>query len=261
MDTVTFRVVILGSAPDARWPRSDALFSAKSSLSYYPEAVDDTLSVNSFGYLDDQMSLLDHGPLLSRLQSTGLDSMTVGVRVEDEAGRVTAEARSRLAASRVAVGEVLSLNRVQRRQVWERPSGLREPIFRGLGQYGLAGHLYVASRLRRHAWKHLRARLRSAPTRMTRRHAIFRPSSGVVALCLAMDRFGPRAEYVIAGVSLVWPRRYPDLSRPVEDMENAPVPIHINADVQVLARLVKDWNITTTSPVLSEGSRLPLLRL
>lgn len=254
------RVVVLGSAPDARWPRSDALVAAKLSLLYYPEAVDDTQIVSSLGYAGDQRAVLQNEELLRRLRPGQLRSVTVGVREADEAAPMIAEFRALLTVGGCAQTEVLVMDRKARRESWEAVSGLREPILRGLETYGASGVRYALHRAVRTAYKRARGHLFRATPHLIRRHAIFRPSTGVVALCRAMNHFGPSAEYVLAGVSLAWPRRYPDPERDAfrggEDI--APVPVHINADTQILRRLAADWNLTTTSADLSETIRAPL---
>jgi hypothetical protein len=260
---VRTRVVILGSAPDARWPKNDVVYAAKMSLGYYPEAIDSTTSVHTVGYAGDQRALLDDPVLLRRLKRSGLDSMTVGVRVEEDADDVRAEFTALFTATAVAVRQFDTMSRVQRRVAWEKPSGMREPILRGIPSYGAAGVRYAGARMFRYSYKRLSARLTSDSPRLIRRHAIFRPSTGVVTLGRAMTRFGPEAEYVLAGVSLAWPRRYSDADRDAyrggEDF--APIPVHINADRQVLKRLlVKGWDLKATNRELSELVSVPLLQ-
>lgn len=253
------RVVVLGSAPDARWPQSDVLVAAKRSLLYYPEAMSDTSRVETLGYPEDQRSVLEGDGVRRNMTPGRLGSVTVGIRVPEESGPIIEEFRALLGACGSPMTEVLTMDRTDRREAWERASGLREPILEGIGSYGAGGVLYAMRRATHGTYKRLRAQLLGGAPRLIRRHGIFRPSTGVVALCRAMQRFGPSAEYVLAGVSLTWPRRYPDPGRDAfrggEDF--APVPVHINADRQVLRRLAMQWNLATTSSELADALRVP----
>lgn len=252
-------VVVLGSAPDARWPRNDFLISANRSLLYYPEAVRDTSRVNSFGFPNDQRALFESEDLLRRLRSGWLESVTVGTRAEEEVGPITEEFTSLLRSNGFPSTEVLVVDRAERRETWERASGLREPILHGLGSYGVSGVRHAVVSSLTYAYKRSRARRASAPQHLVRRRAIFRPSTGVIALCRAMNRFGSSAEYVLAGVSLAWPRYYPDPERDAfrGPEDRAPVPIHINADTQVLRRLATKWNLRTTNAELADVLCIP----
>lgn len=251
------RVVVLGSAPDARWPRSDVLVAAKRSLHFYPEAMRETSRVETLGYPEDQRSVLESDGVQRNMRNERLGSVTVGIRVPEESGPIIEEFRALLGACGSPMTEVSTMDRTDRREAWERASGLREPILAGIGSYGAGGVLYAMRRAANGTYKRSRARLLGEPSRLIRRHAIFRPSTGVVALCRAMVQFGPSAEYVLAGLTVTWPRRYPERDAFQGGRGSAPVPIHINADRQVLQKLATRWNLATTSPELSDALPVP----
>lgn len=247
-------VVVLGSKPGATWPLSHHLYLANRALTDYPQATEATITLHLVGVWK---SVFD--ALRSYAASSGkkqpIESLTVWnngslsrtVLKSLEAADATAFCRSQLSEAKIAVNYIQAMNPVERRAMWEDLTGLREPIADGISSVGFQALWEQRAPIQ----KYLRRRLVALPRgRSSRPHApgIFRPSTGVMALCLAIRNHGDAAKYVIAGIGLS--RRSEYLPPRKSSPSDPGLPRHTYADKKILSVLSQQFSLTTTEPEL-----------
>jgi hypothetical protein len=77
-------------------------------------------------------------------------------------------------------------------------------------------------------------------------NSIFRPSTGIISLLMAIDENGVDCEYILAGIGLKNRDDYLHTKR----SSSASFPIHVFADRKILQALSSRYRITSTEPEL-----------
>ncbi len=260
------RAVILGSKPGARWPESEHLYAANATIRYYPHAVKSTASLHLVGVWSVLIETLRDPRVKAALRGRPIEELIVWntsglarhFRVPGK-GMDTADALAfcsqELAEERVSYGTLTVYTPSERREIWERASGVREPVLTGLSSFGLSGMLQAVPHLNKYLRKYLRDWPRQAVRGNLRPRpqapSPFRPSTGVLSLCMAIDRLGPSVKYTMAGVGLLNRGRYPtgDDRQTARDAGGR-LPSHVNADKVVLGALSQKYDLTTTEEEL-----------
>ena len=82
---------------------------------------------------------------------------------------------------------------------------------------------------------------------------VFRPSTGIISLLMAIDEHGADCEYVVAGIGMKNRSIYIHTERSTaQGASVATLPQHVFADRKILMALSSRYRITTTEPELME---------
>lgn len=269
------RVAILGSRPEPDLPFSDQLFVANAAGRFNPDLFSRTSAVHLVGRWPSIREMLDEPEASARLRSAGVRSITLWnpkAGSKAQAWNRQLSGREREIRRRIGLSGSLAVMSVdQRRALWESQSGLCEPVTGPMLQ-DLRRTPHAVSLRVQHSARVARAHLEAA----MRQHAFvrpitrpeLRPSTGVMALSVAISRFGATAEYCLAGIGLAkrGVYRFAGIEALVQGDPAANPPSrwivapHINADRLVLQRLGVRYRISTTEPELANLCGLELDR-
>lgn len=235
-------VVVLGSKPNADIPLGDAVYCANAAIGYYAEAVSRFTQV---------VSVLSPDSIHPKERREGAPNREMNVRqwemiiasrpdkmILTRSGyfeflkEVLTEAGFRLPVEAVAAHE--------RRALVGRLSGCYDPI--------VSGEFFRLSMRRkiRYAGSLTSTFLKRLFDRRKDCGSVFRPSTGILALVFAIADHGRDADYVICGIGAQKRDEYLD-GRHIHGRD---LPQHVFADVKVLRKLARRYNLFTTEPEL-----------
>jgi len=249
MSSKKTRVVILGAKPNADIPEGDAVWCANSAIVFYSDQIHHFQEVVSVqnpdmlhpknrreGESDREMNEQLYRKLLvsrsNRMILTRTSSLELVKRELDAAG---------------FSAPVSGISIYERRMLVGRISGCYDPIvtsdffrlpYKVKVRY--AGSLGSTFLKRLFDWKKDCG-------------SAFRPSTGVLALVMAIAEYGTGAEYVICGIGVSKRLEYVSGTKTKGRMLQP----HVYADVKVLRQLRRRYSLFTTEPELA--SIIPLL--
>ena len=250
MSSKKTRVVILGSKPGADIPEGDAIWCANGAIGFYAGEVSRFSRVVSVlnpdvihpktrrqGVLDRERNEQQYRMILASKPDKMMLTRTSGLDLR----------KSELEAAGFSA-PVSGISIYERRMLVGRISGCYDPIVtRDFFDLPFKTKIRYAGSLASTFLKRLLDRKKDCGS-------AFRPSTGVLALVLAIDEYGPDAEYVMAGIGLRKRAEYLNGKRRVRRA----LPAHVYADSHVLGKLVRRYSLYTTEPELFQ--LLPSLR-
>jgi hypothetical protein len=235
-------VVVLGSKPGADIPQGDAVYCANAAIGYYADAVSRFPSV---------VSVLSPDLIHPKERQEGKSDRERCVRQWE---MIAASRPDKMILTRTGNLEMLkkvldeagfsspveAVSAYERREIVGRVSGCYDPIvtsdfFR----------LPVNKKIR-YAGSLTTTFLKRLVDRRKDCGAVFRPSTGILALVLAISEHGRDADYVICGIGVQ--KRNDYLGG--EHIHNQPLLRHVYADIKVLRELARRYNLYTTEPEL-----------
>jgi len=235
------RIVVIGSKPNAVIPDGDAVYCANASIAYYlhelsgfkyivnittPFAIRDHIkktSDDAYCYRESLKKMSESRSLrLIILRSTNPEHMINALR---ETGLDV---------------PISIINDQDRRKLVTRVSGCDDPIL-------TADFFRLPSKLKlSYAGSAISIILKRIFARSKTCNAIFRPSTGIIALLYAIAENGYDCEYVLAGIGLKNRNEYITDIR----LSKHPIPHHVYADQKVLRSVAAKYKITTTETEL-----------
>lgn len=252
------KIVVLGSKPGAKWPSCDHIYMANRALSDYPAAVESATHkhlVGSWIALHPALKEYFAHPECSR---QALDSVTVwntrgaAISLARHAHRecdTEGAVRQLLQDDGIRVRIVRVFSSIERRHVWEDLTGLKEPITEQAFLFDPRQTVFALSGFFTWCLRRSGAVVR-ASTERVEAPGVFRPSTGVMALCLAIREHGPNADYVVAGIGLKNRNDYTQARDRHSEWTRRVLPSHANADRQILAALASNFKVSSTEPEL-----------
>jgi hypothetical protein len=249
------RVIVLGSKPGAAFLPGDAVYAANAALGFYTSDVKHyPTTVNVVSALVLSKSFADAAGIYGRKWRAVADatpSRMVLFAAPDTPGCTAAVCEALTAGGYAAPIEICSVR--DRIELVTSVTSLRYPIVTAavLGQ-PLATLLDDARRLARFA---VRRRHQPDASRDCETDAPgkFRPSTGILALLVAIRDHGPNAEYVLAGIGLAGRNLHQAAGGIVAGKDRSRgriLPPHICADIAVLKALRGRYRLRTTEPEL-----------
>lgn len=250
MGAITTRVVILGAKPGAVIPEGDSIWCANSALVSYAD------QVNRF---PEAVSVLNPDLLHPKERREGVADREMN---EQFYRKILASKPDRMILTRASSLELVKgeldaagfrapvsgVSIYERRMLVGRVSGCYDPIvtsdfFRMPYKIKVryAGSLASTFLKRLLDWKKDCG-------------SAFRPSTGVLALVMAIDEYGPDVEYVIAGVGAHKRLEYLTGTK----TKGRLLQPHVYADIKVLRKLARRYLLFTTEPELFQ--LIPSLR-
>jgi len=244
------RVVILGSKPGADIPEGDAIWCANGAIGYYREQVSRFPEVVSVLNPD----LIHPKDRREGVPDREMNEQAYRMILASHPDRVMLTRTSSLELARKLLREggvpapVSGISIYERRMLVGRISGCYDPIVTG-DFFGFPFKTKI-----RYAGSLMSTFLKRLLDRKKDCGSAFRPSTGVLALVMAIDEYGADAEYVICGVGLQ--KRVEYLNG--RSVAGRALPAHVYADTKVLGKLVRRYSLFTTEPELT--SLIPPLR-
>lgn len=237
------RVVILGSKPDADIPDGDILYCANGSIGFYADQVRRFPKVISVlnpdllhpkgrqeGVLDREANEQQYRMILEsrpdRMILTRTSSLDMAKRELSKGGFSAPVSALSIYERRMLVGQI---------------SGCYDPIVTS-DFFALPSKMKI-----RYAGSLASTFLKRLLDRKKDCGSAFRPSTGILALVLAIDENGEDAEYIICGIGL---RKRAEYLNGTTFRKRA-LPAHLFADVKVLSQLVRRYSLFTTEPELT----------
>ena len=267
------RVVVLGSRPDPQVPSCDHLVAANAAGKYSPDSLLKATSVHLVGLWRGIRDTVEDRTAGERLRAADLRSVVLWNPKAGQRARSweqSLDERERLLREGCGFDRPITVMTAdERRRLWESQTGLREPVVRpALRDPRALAHaaLLLAQHRVRVVAAHARATRSRRPVVAPIVPEEFRPSTGVMALSVAIDRFGPSADYCIAGVGLTGRSTYRvagsdrlirgnPAARPSSRWV---VPPHTWVDRLLLNRLGSRYSVGTTEPDLAAACGLPM---
>lgn len=239
-------VVVLGSKPDAVVANCDIAFCANAAASHHPDiyakssVVVNVVSAVVLGKAirggeKDEASL--HAKKAERIVNSPCLELNLF-------SNRTHEYVYDWLISQGYAYPITKFSTAERAALTRRISGHSEPVlFPDLRRHPLASLLLLV----RSFWTRYMPAHFGTPGTHT---AYFRPSTGLVALMLAIERYGGDARYYICGIGVSGRDHYID-----GDKARGKVPItaHVNVDVRLLRCLASKYELYTTDPELSRA--------
>ena len=254
------RIVILGSKPDARFVSADEVWCANAAIGFYGDDVRRyPIAVNVASAIVLRKNLLDatsHGGIYAKKWEAVVaarPSRLVLLAAPADPGCAVAVQEALRTGGYAAPIEVCTVRR--RIRLVSDVAGIRYPVVtRAFFRQPLAVQVRDVDRLLRFLWKSRSgAGDEDAPGK-------FRPSTGILALLLAIRQHGSDAEYVVAGIGVEerWAQQANGtvLVGKTATRHGGLTP-HVHADVAVLRALACRYAIHTTEPELAH--LVPLL--
>jgi len=244
------KVVILGAKPGAVIPEGDSIWCANSALVSYAE------QVNRF---PEVVSVLNPDLIHPKDRREGAPDREMNEQIYR---RVLASHPDRMILTRASSLDLLKaeldtagfsapVNGVsiyERRMLVGKISGCYDPIVTA-DFFSLPYKTKI-----RYAGSLASTFLKRLLDRKKDCGSAFRPSTGVLALVMAIDEYGPDAEYIIAGVGAKKRLEYLTGTK----TKGRLLQPHVYADIKVLRKLARRYSLFTTEPELT--SLIPMLR-
>jgi hypothetical protein len=236
-------VIALGSKPGADIPHGDAVYCANAAIGYYADAVSRFPSV---------VSVLSPDLIHPKERGEGVPNRETNVRQWE---MIVASRPDKMILTRAGSFEMLkkvldeagflspveAFSAHERRAIVGRISGCYDPIV-------TSDFFRLPYRMKiRYVGSLTTTFLKRLLDRRTDCGSVFRPSTGILALVLAIAEHGRDADYVICGVGVRKRHDYLDVS----NSSQRPLPQHVFADVKVLRKLVQRYNLFTTETELA----------
>lgn len=254
------RIVILGSKPNASFVDAAEVWCANAAIGFYREEVRRyPVSVNVASAVILRKNLLDaaaHGGLYAKkwqaVVAAQPSRLVLFAAPADASCVAEVQAALRVAGYAAPVDICPVPDRIR---LVREIAGLRYPVVtRAFFRQPIAVQLRDAERIARFGWKSWAgAGDEDAPGK-------YRPSTGILALLLAIRQHGGDAEYVVAGIGLGerWAQQGDGkvLVGKTATTHGGLTP-HVHADVAVLRALARRYALSTTEPELAH--LLPLL--
>lgn len=235
------RVVVIGSKPNAVIPEGDAVYCANASIAYYAQ----------------QIAGFKH--IVNIVTSSAIDYQPKNMSDDRDYYRERWEKMSKTRPARLIIlrnknpdrmisalrevgydASISFINDQDRRKLVTRVSGCDDPILTA-DFFQLPSKLKIA-----YAGSALSIILKRIFDQSKTCNAIFRPSTGIIALLYAMTENGCDCEYVVTGIGLKNRNEYIQANRSSEHR----IPHHVFADRKVLHSVAAKYNVTTTEPEL-----------
>lgn len=248
------RVIVLGSKPGAVFLPGDTVYAANAAIGFYAaEVARYPTAVNVASALVLRKSFADSAGLYGRKWRAVVEATPARMVLfaAPDAPGCTAAVHAALSTGGYAAPiEVCSVR--DRIELVTSVSRLRYPIVTAAAlRQPLATVFDDARRLARFA---VRRRAQDAARgRETDAPGKFRPSTGILALLVAIRDHGPAAEYVLAGIGLEGRNLHQAAGSIIAGKDRARgrvLPPHICADIAVLAALRGRYRLRTTEPEL-----------
>lgn len=249
------RVLVLGSKPGAVFLPGDAIYAANASLGFYAADVRQyPTAVNVASALVLRKSFADPAGLYGRKWRAVIEaspSRMVLFAAPDAPGCTAAVHEALTAAGYAAPIEVWSVR--DRTELVRSVSRLRYPIVTAaMLRQPFVTVLDDARRLARFALRWHRGTDASRGYE-TDAPGKFRPSTGILALLIAILDHGPDAEYVLAGIGLEGRNLHHGAGGIIAGKDRSRgriLPPHVIADIAVLEALRGRYRLRTTEPEL-----------
>lgn len=248
------RILVLGSKPGARFVDAAEAWCANAAIGFYADEVRRypvVVNVASAVILRKNASdASSHGGLYAkkwRAVTVARPARLILLSAPGDPGCAAGVEAALRAAGYAAPIEHCSVRR--RTRLVPDLAGVRYPVVtRALLRQPLAVQLRDIERIVRFIWKSRRgAEHEDAPGK-------FRPSTGVLALLLAIAEHGSAADYVLAGIGVAerWAQHAAGtvLVGKTATRHGGLTP-HVHADVVILRALAARYAVTTTEPELA----------
>lgn len=237
------RVVILGSKPGADIPEGEAIWCANGSIGYYKQEVSRFPKV---------VSVLNPDLIHPKVRRQGASDR----EFYEQQYRMILDSRpdrmilTRTSSFDLVKGEldaaafeapVSAISIYERRMLVGRISGCYDPIMTS-DFFGLPNKTKI-----RYAGSLASTFLKRLLDRKKDCGSAFRPSTGILALALAIDEYGHDADYVICGIGLQKRVEYLD-GRNTAKRALQP---HVYADIKELRKRARRYSLFTTEPELA----------
>lgn len=235
-------VVVLGSKPGADIPLGDAVYCANAAIGYYAD------KVIRFRFV---VSVLNPDMIHPRERREGVPNQALKERewsmfIASRPDKVVLTRTSYFELAKTILDEadfrspLSCLSVYERRMLVGRISGCYDPIVTSdFFRLPLDKKIRYAGSLTSTFLKRLLNKRKDCG-------AAFRPSTGILALVLAIAEHGRDADYVICGVGIRKRDEYLD----GKHIHKRDLPQHVFADVKVLRKLARRYNLSTTEPEL-----------
>lgn len=249
------RVIVLGSKPAAVFLPGDAVYAANAAIGFYATDVERyPTAVNVASALVLRKSFDNAAGLYGRKWRAIVEATPARMvlfAAPDAPGCTAAVHAALTTGGYAAPIEVCSVR--ERIELVTSLSRLRYPIITTAAfRQPLATVLDDARRLARFAVRRRRTQNTSGGCE-TDAPGKFRPSTGILALLVAIRDHGPDAEYVLAGIGLEGRNLHQAPGGIIAGKDRARgrvLPPHIHADIAVLEALRGRYRLRTTEPEL-----------
>ena len=235
-------VVVLGSKPGANIPQGDAVYCANAAIGYYAETVSRFPQV---------ISVLNPDMIHPRERMEGVPNQALKERewnmfIASRPSKVVLTRTSYFELAKKNLGEagfrspLSCLSVFERRKLVGKISGCHDPIVTSdFFHLSLDQKIHYAGSLTSTFLKRLLDRRKDCS-------AVFRPSTGILALVLAISEHGRDADYVICGIGV----KKRDEYLAGKHIHGRDLPQHVFADIKVLRKLARRYRLFTTEPEL-----------
>ena len=243
------RVVVIGSKPNALIPDGEAIYCANVSIVYYAEEVarfSRIVNIITPKAIDDQtpQKSAEGGDSLTRRWERALTAMQAKLIILR-----SSNAEPMIDSLRKAGYDapITIIEDQERRKLVARVSGCDDPIL-------TSDFFYLPTKLKaRYAGSVISISLKRLFDQGKTCNPVFRPSTGIISLLVAIDEHGPDCEYVVAGIGMKNRSVYIHTERSSAQGASTPtLPHHVFVDRKILRRLASRYRITTTEPELME---------
>jgi hypothetical protein len=235
-------VVALGSKPGAVIPQGDAVYCANGAIGYYADQVYRFPKV---------VSLVNPDMIHPKERREGrpdkeLNELKYRSIITSRPGRMILTRNGQLGLLKQVLDEagfkypVEAMSAYERRMLVGRVSGCYDPMVTS-DFFHLPNDLKI-----RYAGSLTSTFLKRLFDKRKDCGSVFRPSTGILALVLAIDEHGRDADYVLCGIGVKKREEYLDGS----ETHERDLPQHVFADIKVLRKLARRYRLFTTEPEL-----------
>ena len=228
------KILALGSKPMAEMVTgADEVFAANAAAGYYKDQLRQSCSCAKITSIISAAELDYCGRVRNEEKLDWLEKKKKLLLASDSAEIVIygAEIYGNATYTLIQSGWRRPIRQVDMQGIYElveRHTGSRSPIW--CGEHLKAKHISRSMVLKRFFLEWLRIR-HFKPYEVS---GLFRPSTGILALLYAIDKFADNAEYYLSGISFESRGMYPDLTRNTWSKQASTVDFHIIVDRFIL---------------------------
>ena len=235
------KILILGSKPNSLVPKAEILYCANATAAYYKDSIKNIVPQKVF-------TVVSSTELVSSNRTSIEKQEWIANRVEKILNcksdkffvtwsDVYPESINKL-LSKNHSSKIEPLSAIEVEFIVNQILGIRYPVF-------CFNHLqFGAFNSLRHVLRFVIEKYKKITNKQYNCSALFRPSTGIIALLIAIKNHGKDCEYIVSGIGVDARGDYPDASRNTWTNKNSLLYNHILVDKFFAKKLFQKYNIT-----------------